>query len=144
MQLNWYLKSKLQLRTWLNKLQIEDWFGLWHVFAALFFKWNDAFCPKRHRFIHCSLKKKDKKRCRFEWHHTSSSSPGRAENRGGSFCSPVFTDFFPLPSLSQKDADQPCPKLSTCWRKGRRCVPQVVFAATTQWPPLPLSPLFYL
>jgi len=40
MQLNWYLKSKLLLRTSLNKSQIEDWVGCWHVFGTISFKWN--------------------------------------------------------------------------------------------------------
>jgi len=143
MQLNWYLKSKLQLRTWLNKSQIEDWFGLWHVFAALFFKWNDAFCPKRHRFIHCSLKKRTKNGAVLN-DTVHLLLPLDVQKTGEGAFVPFFIDFFPPPSLSQKDADQPGPKLSTCWRKGRRCVPQVVFGATTQWPPLPFSPLFYL
>ena len=50
-------KSKLQFRTWLNKLQIDDQCELWHVFAFPF-KWNDVFCSKRCRFMHCSYKKR--------------------------------------------------------------------------------------
>jgi len=30
-------KSKLQLRTWLNKSQIEDWFGNWQSLDAISF-----------------------------------------------------------------------------------------------------------
>jgi hypothetical protein len=53
MQLNWFLKSKLQLSTDLN----SDMF-----FAPFSFKWNDVFWVKRRRFIHCFKKKKKKKR----------------------------------------------------------------------------------
>jgi len=45
----------------------------------------------------------------------------------------------------QKDADTTptCPKLSTCWRRGRRCVPRAIFGAAAQWPPQPHpSPVF--
>jgi len=52
---------------------------------------------------------------------------------------------FPPPALSLKktSTNSTCPKLSTCWRRGRRCVPRAVFGAATQWPPpASLSPVF--
>jgi len=42
------------------------------------FKWNGAFFPKRHRFMHCSCKQKRPKWCHFERHCGSSSSSGHA------------------------------------------------------------------
>jgi type IV secretory pathway VirB10-like protein len=43
----------------------------------------------------------------------------------------------------QKHADTTCPKLSSCWRRGRRCVPRAIFGAVAQWPPQPRpSPVF--
>jgi len=44
MQLNRFLKSKLQLWTWLNKLKTENWFGNRHFLAPFLFKWNGMFC----------------------------------------------------------------------------------------------------
>ena len=54
---NW-IESKLQLRTWLNKSNMEDWFGNWCILMSFPFKWNDAFWQKWRHFIHCSQKKK--------------------------------------------------------------------------------------
>jgi len=58
MQLHWFLNqncnwgldwTNYKLRTNVNS----------NTFLPPFpFKWNDTFCPKRHRFIHFSLKKK--------------------------------------------------------------------------------------
>jgi len=48
------------------------------------------------------IKKKDPKWCCFERHHTSSSSLGRAENRGRELLFPCVFHRLPL----QKDADQ--------------------------------------
>jgi hypothetical protein len=45
-------------------------------------------------------KKKKQKRCRFERHHVSSSSPGRAENRGRRSICPLLSHLslsFPIP-----------------------------------------------
>ena len=43
----------------------------------------------------------------------------------------------------QKHADTTCPKLSSCWRRGSRCVPRAIFGAVAQWPPQPRpSPVF--
>ena len=64
MQLNWFLKSKSQLRTGLNKSKIMDWFGNWHFLASFSFKWNHMFCTKWHCFTHCSFFLKAKL-CRF-------------------------------------------------------------------------------
>ena len=52
-------------------------------------------------------KKKKQKRCRFERHHVSSSSPGRAENRGRrSICPLLFSSFslsFPIPKKTRQN-----------------------------------------
>ena len=66
----------------------------------LLFKWNGAFW--KNGVVSCiSLEKKERersKRCCFERHHKSSSSPGCTENKGKrSICSLVF----PPHSLSQ-------------------------------------------
>jgi hypothetical protein len=55
MQLNWFLKSKSQLRTGLNKSKIKDRFENWHFLTPFSFQWNDMFCTKRHCFTHCSF-----------------------------------------------------------------------------------------
>jgi len=60
MQLHWFLKSKLQFRAWLNKLQIKDQCVSYTFLPPFPFKWNDAFWPKRCCFMHCSRKKKQK------------------------------------------------------------------------------------
>jgi len=56
---------------------------------------------KQRHFMHFTGKKRERersKRCHFEWHHKSSSSPGPKENKGRtSICSPAF----PAHSLSQ-------------------------------------------
>jgi len=99
MQLHWFLKSKLQFRAWLNKLQIKDQCVSYMFLPPFPFKWNDAFWPKRCCFMHCSRKKKTErpKRCRFEWHCGSSSSPGRARQGKKKFFYRLF-----CPSFSEK------------------------------------------
>jgi hypothetical protein len=64
MQLNRFLKSKLQLWTWLNKLKTENWFGNRHFLAPFLFKWNGTFCtnPVVSFTVHI---KKSPKQCRF-------------------------------------------------------------------------------
>ena len=84
--------------------------------------------------MHCSLKKKSPKQCRFERHYSLSSSPGCAENRGRrKFCSPIFTDFSSSKE-HQKDADQGPPLAQNF---------PLIGGAAAQWPPCPLSPLFF-
>jgi len=90
---NW-IESKLQLRTWLNKSNMEDWFGNWCILMSFPFKWNDAFWQKWRHFIHCS-QKKSTTRCRFKWYCASSSSPGCAAGEKEF----IFL-FFPVFSLS--------------------------------------------
>jgi len=92
--------------------------------------------------FHALLKKnKRPKRCRFERHCNLSFSPGRAkQGRKKIFSSYVFHRQL---SLKKTPTNPTCPKLSTCWRRGRRCVPRAVFRAAAQWPPpASLSPVF--
>jgi len=101
-----------------------------------------------------TLLKKIPKRCRFERHYNLSSSPGRAENRGKrKFCSPVFTNVYPLPlsPKHQKDADHshlhkllPVAYHRAVKKIEGTCLSVGFFGAAAQWPPLTLSPLFYL
>ena len=56
MQLNWFLKSKSQLRVWLNNSKI-DWFENKTFWCPFLLKWNSVFCSKRRHF-HYSLKKR--------------------------------------------------------------------------------------
>jgi len=80
------------------------------------------------------IKKKSPKQCRFERHYSLSSSPGCAENRGRrKFCSPIFTDFSSSKE-HQKDADQGPPLAQNF---------PLIGGAAAQWPPCPLSPLFF-
>jgi len=72
MQLHWFLNQNCNLGLdWTNyKLRTNvnsDMF-----FPPFPFKWNDIVSCTVH------IKKKGPKRCRFEWHCRSSSSPGRA------------------------------------------------------------------
>ena len=84
-----------------------------------------VFCPKRRRFIHCSLKKSPK-RCRFERHYGSSSSPGGAKKgKKKIFLPPVFTDFLPLKSIKKTLTKDP-PLAQSFPRVG---------GAAAQWPP---------
>jgi len=85
------------------------------------FNWNDVVSY----IVHV---KKKTKRCRFERHCGSSSSPGRMkQGKKKIFLPPVFTDFLPLKASKGRRPRTPtCPKLSTCWRKGRRCAPWAV------------------
>jgi hypothetical protein len=72
--------------------------------------------------MHC-FKKKKSKWCRFERHLKSSSSPGRAEDRGRrSYYVPLQRHYFPLslPSLAQKYTTQPIPTLTCYHDKERR------------------------
>jgi myosin-crossreactive antigen len=62
------------LRTRLNKLKIEDWFGSRYFLAPFSFKWNCVFCSKWRRFIHCSFKKNRELKTVLFWMSTSSSS----------------------------------------------------------------------
>jgi hypothetical protein len=98
MQLNWFLKSKFKLRTWLNKLKIESFGNKAFFFCAILFKWNSAFCTKWLCFVHCYKKKKKRDRLNktvlFWWHCLSSSSSGRVAGRERRFSSPS------LPHLS--------------------------------------------
>jgi len=60
MQLHWFLNQNCNLGfDWTNhrlRTNVKS-----NTFLPPFpFKWNDTFCPKRRRFIHCSRKKKRK------------------------------------------------------------------------------------
>ena len=48
----------MQFRTWLNKLQIEDWFGLWHDFATISFQMKQRVLSKTASFHPLFIKKK--------------------------------------------------------------------------------------
>jgi len=76
MQLHWFLNQNCNLgldRT-SYKLKTDLYFDI--SLAPFSFKWNDMFCSKRRRFIHCSLKKKKPGTVPFWRHCGSSSSPG--------------------------------------------------------------------
>jgi hypothetical protein len=81
-------------------------------------------------------KKKKQKRCRFERHHVSSSSPGRAENRGRrSICPLLFSSLSLFPNTQKNPTKHPtCPNPNpwpTTRRKNRGDKPLWV----AQWPP---------
>jgi hypothetical protein len=44
MSLNWFLKSKSQLMTWLNKSKIKNWFGNRHIWILAPFFFNETTC----------------------------------------------------------------------------------------------------
>jgi hypothetical protein len=120
------------LRTWLNKSQIEEWFGLWHVFAVFSFKWNDVFCPKRRHFIHCSLKK-NLKRCRFEQHCGSSSFPGCAKQGKKKIFLPLFSTAFSFKNMPTEDPYLP-KAFHVLEKREERC-PLGGVGSVAQWPP---------
>jgi len=65
------------------------------------FNWNDAVSYTVHA-------KKKTKRCRFERHCGSSSSPGRMkQGKKKIFLPPVFTDFLPLKSIKRTPTKDP-------------------------------------
>jgi hypothetical protein len=71
---------------------------------------------KKTASFHTFKKKKKQKQCRFDWHHMSSSSPGRAENRRRRrFFSPAL----PATSFSKTTKKTPT-KLPTCLPHGGR------------------------
>jgi len=113
-------KSKFQLRTRLNKSQIEDWFVLWHVFFCHLFLLNETTCFAKNSAVSWIVHKKSPKRCRFERHCRLSFSPKRAEKQGKEAAFPcIFTAFLPPFSSKTRWPRTPtCPKLSTCWRGG--------------------------
>jgi len=64
--------------------------------------------------MYCSKTKRRErsKRCRFERHHKSSSSPARVEDRGKKgYYVPLQRHYFPLspPHLPKKTSNDPCP-----------------------------------
>jgi len=95
--------------------------------------------------FHPLLKKKGPKRCRFEQHYESSSSPGRARQGKKKISFPCFS----LPSFSEKtqknaDQDPHLPKTLTCGlpRGGKTegTCPMGGPGAAAQWPPRPPYP----
>jgi len=91
------------------------------------FNWNDAFCLKRRRFIHCSHKKRPNGAVLNGT--VGLLLPLDAWSRGRRrFFFPLFSPTFFLLKASKRHRPRTptCPKLSTCWRKGRRCAPWVV------------------
>jgi len=131
MQLKWFLKSKSQLRVWLNNSKI-DWFENKTFWCPFLLKWNSVFCSKRHHF-HYSLKKKSYKRCRFD----------------GTVCHrlPLYAQRFSFPSFA---ASLPltCPKIPTQptpphglppWWKGQRRQALRVAAQRPTHPPYPFT-----
>ena len=84
--------------------QITNWGPMWTLtrFCRIFlFNWNDAVSYTVHA-------KKKTKRCRFERHCGSSSSPGRMkQGKKKIFLPPVFTDFLPLKSIKRTPTKDP-------------------------------------
>jgi len=117
------------LRIWLNKSQIEDWFGLWHVFGAISFKWNSVFCPKWHRFIHY-LKKTQTVLFRMAlW---VSFFPWTCEAGEEEEFSPLL---FPLP-LSPKPSKRHRQKLPNCLPCGGTGNPAPLAGVVRVFPPI--------
>ena len=107
MQLNWFLKSKSQLRVWLNNSKI-DWFGNKTFWRPFLLKWNNMFCSKRCHF-HYSLKK-ELQTMLFWWHCLPSSSPRRAKAGEKGFPSPPLQHL--SLSLAQKSQHNPHPLMA--------------------------------
>jgi len=126
MQLNWFLKSKLQLRTWLEKLQIEDWFGLWHRFSAFFLLNETARFVTfvQNGTVHAKRKEKEKTQTVLFWTAlwVFFFPWTREAGEGEDFSSSVFHLHF---SLKKTSTNPTCPKtISTCWRgSGGRPLP---------------------
>ena len=131
------------MRTWLNKSQIEDWFGLWHIFPPFSFKWNDV--------VSCTVKKK-KPRDQNDAVLNGIVTfllPLDGQNKGRRrFFLPLFSPTS-LPQKHQKDADHsptcitfdPWPPTGR-WKKEGTC-PSGSCGAATQWLPQPRpSPVF--
>jgi len=147
MQLNWFLKSKFKLRTWLNKLKIES-FGNKAFFCAILFKWNSAFCTKWLYFVHCYKKKKKRDRLNktvlFWWHCLSSSSSGRVAGREMRFSSPSLQHLSLSPSLAQKPQHNPHSSHGLPSRQKKTEGTSIVgiLGAAAQLPPKPPYPFY--
>jgi len=131
-----------------NARKLRAWFWIWRVFGtnshlnetARFGK-NDAVSST----VHAKKKKRKEEEAKmvsfwtapyvffFPW----TREAGEEEDF---FSSSVFHRHL---SLKKTLTNPTCPKLSTCWRRGRRCVPRAVFGVAAQWPPpASLSPVF--
>ena len=145
-QLNWFLQSKLQLRTRLNKSELEADLDFDMFLPPFSFKWNDAFCPKWCHFIHCSLTKKT-------WNGVilngtmslllsslllSLDAWSRGRRR---FFFPLFSIVFSLKKMLAKDPY--LPKAFHVSKKREEMCPSGSGGAVAQWLPRPLSPLFF-
>jgi hypothetical protein len=106
MPLNWFLKSKSQLMTWLNKAKIKDWFGNRHVWIlAPFFLMKRHVLYKTTSFHSLFIKKKELKTMPFWRHCTSSSSPGCAAGRGKRFFFSPYNVSLSLSPTCSKNTD---------------------------------------
>ena len=101
MQLNWFLKSKLQLRTWLIKSKIKDWFGLWHIWCR--FHLNETARFSQNGAVSSTVhKKKRKARNSAILNDTVDFLLLDVQrNKGRELRSPVFSSPF-LPPFSSK------------------------------------------
>jgi hypothetical protein len=118
MPLNWFLKSKSQLMTWLNKSKIKDWFGNRHVWIlAPFFLMKRHVLYKTTLFHSLFIKKKKLKTMSFWRHCTLSSSPGCAAGRGKRFFFSPYNVSLSLSHLLKKHRHNPHPWPTTRQKK---------------------------
>ena len=95
MQLKWFLKWKLQLRTWLNKSQIDDWFENWLFWRHFLLKEIARFVQTN--IVSCTVHKKNAKTMSFLMAMWVFFFPWTRIGRWRRRFSPLY---FPAPSLS--------------------------------------------